>query len=289
MVSNIPANRANGKISFTGLSKMEKIALFNLKGGVGKTTLTVNLGAALSSFGKKVLLIDLDPQQNLTQNLGINPMRTEGIEDFLSGKLTFDEVVKTYRGKFDFIPAGKSLKTLEINLSAEYVSDQKSGNAFRRRFSRLNLDYDYLMIDCPPSTGLLTTNALAFVRKVYVPVQCHQFALHGSKKTVSFVYRVKAFHNPELVISAVIPVMYDRRNKLSDSIISRLETSFREKLTETKIGVNIALAEAPGFGKTIFDYKPNSRGARDIRNLALELLEREHREQVSADSLKSSD
>ena len=258
-----------------GSTKMETIALFNLKGGVGKTTLTVNLGAALSSFGKKVMLIDLDPQQNLTQNLGINPMRAVGIEDFLEGKRRFEEVVKTYRGKFDFIPAGKSLKELDITLSAAYKSEQKAGNVFQRYFSRVKLDYDYILIDCPPSTGLLTMNALSFVKKVLVPVQCHQFALHGSKKTVSFVYKIKAFYNPELTIGGVIPVMYDRRNKLSDSIIQRLESSFRDKLMKTKIGVNIALAEAPGFGKTIFDYKPTSRGARDIKKLAVELMERE--------------
>jgi len=275
MFQNNHTDIVNGKTTRFGTTKMESFALFNLKGGVGKTTLTVNLGAALSSFGKKVMVIDLDPQQNLTQNLGINPMRAIGIEEFLEGKLRFEDVVKTYRGKFDFIPAGKGLKELDITLSAAYKSEQKAGNVFQRYFSRVKLDYDYLLIDCPPSTGLLTMNALSFVKKVLVPVQCHQFALHGSKKTVSFVYKIKAFYNPELTIGGVIPVMYDRRNKLSDSIIRRLESSFRDKLLKTKIGVNIALAEAPGFGKTIFDYKPTSRGARDIKKLAVELMERE--------------
>ena len=254
---------------------METIAFFNLKGGVGKTTLTANLGAAFSNFGKSVLMIDLDPQQNLTQNLGVNPMRIEGIEDLLSGKLTFDQVRKSYRGKFDFIAAGKSLRDLEIKLSADFHHKAQTGDVFRKAFDHLHLPYDYVIIDCPPSVNMLTTNALSYVGKVFVPVQCQHFALHGSKKTVSFVYKIKAFYNPQLSLSAIIPVMYDRRNKLSGSIIKRLENSFREKLTKTKIGVNIALAESTGYGKTIFDYKPNSRGAKDIRSLAIEIMERE--------------
>ena len=273
----IETEQTEPQIQNSKIGRMETIALFNLKGGVGKTTLTANLGAAFSSFGKKVLLIDIDPQQNLTQNLGVNPMRVDGIEDFLAGKRSFEEVVKSYRGKFDFITAGKGLRDLEISLAANYHKDAKTGDFFRRAFAKVPLDYDYLIIDCPPSVNLLTTNALSFVKRVFVPVQCQHFALHGSKKTVSFVYKIKAFYNPGLSISAIIPVMYDRRNKLSDSIIKRLENMFRDKLTKTKISVNVALAESPGFGKTIFDYKPNSRGAKDIRNLAVEIMEREIR------------
>ena len=247
----------------TSSRQLRTVALFNLKGGVGKTTLTVNLGAAFSKLGKKVLLIDIDPQQNLTQNLGINPMRVEGIDDLLIGKRTFEEVKKSYRGEFDFIPAGKGLREFEIQLAASYFKTNTTGNVFRKIF------------DNPPSVNLMTTNALAFVKHVYVPVQCQPFALQGSKKTVSFVYRIKALYNPMLSISAIIPVMYDQRNNLSDTIIERLKSMFREKLTNTKIGINVSLAESTGYGKTIFDYKPNSRGAKDILNLAVEILERE--------------
>ena len=259
----------------TSSRQLRTVALFNLKGGVGKTTLTVNLGAAFSKLGKKILLIDIDPQQNLTQNLGINPMRVEGIDDLLIGKRTFEEVKKSYRGEFDFIPAGKGLREFEIQLAASYFKTNTTGNVFRKIFDKLQLEYDFIIIDCPPSVNLMTTNALAFVKHVYVPVQCQPFALQGSKKTVSFVYRIKALYNPMLSISAIIPVMYDQRNNLSDTIIERLKSMFREKLTNTKIGINVSLAESTGYGKTIFDYKPNSRGAKDILNLAVEILERE--------------
>ncbi len=254
---------------------METIAVFNLKGGVGKTTLTVNLGAALSALGKRVLLIDIDPQQNLTQNLGANPMRVVGIEDFLRGESRFSSVVRGYRNQFDFIPAGRRLKDLDLALAGRYKENPAITKLFANAFSRQHLDYDYIIIDCPPSIGLLTANVLSYVKKVFIPVQCHQFALNGSKKTVSYIYRIKTIFNPALSISAVIPVMFDSRNKLSNAIIQRLDKAFHNKVTHTKIGVNIALAEAPGYGQTIFEYRPDSRGAQDVMQLAEEILQRE--------------
>lgn len=160
-------------------------------------------------------------------------------------------------------------------LTGRYRNNPEITRLFSKAFRREELDYDYMLIDCPPSTGLLTTNVLSYVKKVYIPVQCHQFALNGSKKTVSYIYRVRTFFNRALAISAVIPVMYDSRNKLSNAIIQRLSKAFHNKVTNTKISINVSLAEAPGYGQTIFEYRPDSRGAKDIQQLALELLEKE--------------
>ncbi len=247
------------------------IAVFNLKGGVGKTTLAVNLGAALHMLGKRVLLVDLDPQHDLTMYLGVNPAHLKGVEYFITRDLKFPEVVRSYNHKFDFLPSGKKLRDLEDLMSALYVNYKKMNYLIRDSFLPIEHRYDYIIFDCPPAGGQLTINALSYVQDVFLPVQCQFLALRGSKKALFLVYRVKTLFNPMLCLGAVIPVMYDPRNRLSSVIVEKLREAYGDYLTETKIRINVSLAEAPGFGKTIFDYKPFSRGARDFKRLAKEV------------------
>ncbi|RMG64392.1 MAG: ParA family protein [Calditrichaeota bacterium] len=249
------------------------IAVFNLKGGVGKTTLAVNLGAALQLMGKRVLLVDLDPQHDLTMYLGVNPAQLKGVEYFITRDLKFAEIVRSYNHRFDFLPSGKKLRDLEDLMSALYVNYKKMNFLIRDAFLHIEQQYDYIIFDCPPAGGQLTINALSYVQDVFLPVQCQFLALRGSKKALFLIYRVKTLFNPALRLGAVIPVMYDPRNRLSSVIVEKLHNAYGDYLTDTKIRINVSLAEAPGFGKTIFDYKPFSRGAQDFKKLAREVAE----------------
>ena len=255
---------------------MKTIAVTNLKGGVGKTTVSVNLGAALAKEGKRVLLVDLDPQANLTDHLGINFREVRGVETFLENKISFRDTKLTYEENLDILPAGKDLAKLETALqnmppakASRYLMIK---NVFEAQ--RFIYQYDFIILDCPPSLGFLSINALSYVSKVFVPVQCHYFALKGLGKILALIDIVKQKYNRDLRIGAVIPVMYDKRNKASEFVIGQLREHFGNRLTEAKIRVNIALAESPRFGKTIFDYRANSAGAEDFKSLASEIVKR---------------
>lgn len=257
---------------------MKTIAIVSLKGGVGKTTLVVNLGAALSAQGKSVLLVDLDPQQDLSQNLGMEATSIKGIEYLLTADLEFDTILQRYNGKFHFLPAGKKLKETELLLARAFHKMSNAPFLLRQALDKISPLYDYILIDCPPSPGMLSINALTFVNHVYIPVQCQPMGFRGSKRTVFFIHKIRAFYNRELQIDAVIPTMFDVRNKLSKAILKELQDSFDQRTTKSIIRVNIALAEAPAFGQTIFDYNPNCRGASDFKQLAAEILEWENGE-----------
>ncbi len=251
---------------------MKTIAVLNLKGGVGKTTISVNLSAALAELGNKVLLVDVDPQNDLTQFLGLDPARVKGVGYLLTADLPFRSVVRRYKNKFDFLPAGKKLKELELSLSRFYRKDRGFSLLLKNAFQRSKLDYDFIIFDCPPYVGLLNYNVLTYVENVILPTQCQYLSFEGSRRTVFFVHKIKALYNRHLKIAAVVPTMYDARNKVSRYAIDRLRKTFDGKLTRTIIRVNVSLAEAPAFGKTIFEYKPKSRGAKDFWDLAHEML-----------------
>ncbi len=254
---------------------MKTFAILSLKGGVGKTTLGINLGAALSLRGKRVLLIDFDPQHDLTTSLGMDPLTIKGVEFLLERDLDFEEVRVSYRDNLDVIPAGSKLKEMELSFSNLFVKAKDSYfcHLLRNVMQPVEHRYDVVLLDCPPAVGFLTINALTYVEGIILPVQCQHLGYESLKCTVSLIRKIKRFNNPDLQIAAVVPMMYDVRNRLSGAIVERLSRFFNGALTQTRIRVNVALAEAPAFGLTIFDYRPNSHGAEDFSRLADEILE----------------
>ncbi|WP_243374518.1 AAA family ATPase [Geotalea sp. SG265] len=254
---------------------MSRIALINQKGGVGKTTTTVNLGAALAKKGKKVLLIDLDPQAHLTLSLGIGVGDAEPLKntiyDVLRGDCTVKEAIRK-RGGDDplwVLPASLDLSGAEIELSGV------AGREFLLREAMEGVSgYDFILIDCPPSLGLLTLNSLTFAHHIYIPLQVEFLALQGMAKLLEIVELVKKRLNKSLEISGVIATRYDHRKKLNREVVETVRGFFKEKLFSTLIHDNIALAEAPSHSKTIYEYKPDSVGAIDYLDLAKEVIER---------------
>ncbi|MEF2232012.1 MAG: ParA family protein [Pseudodesulfovibrio sp.] len=248
---------------------MRIIAVLNQKGGVGKTSTTVNLGAALARQGSRVLLLDLDPQAHLTYSLGIMAHelpRTMGTA--LMGECALFEVIRAC-GDLDVAPASVALAGTEVDLAGA-----------ERRESRLReaLDgadgYDFVLMDCPPNLGLLTLNAMVAAGEVLVPVQPEFLALQSLGKLMETVRAIQNGWNPALRITGILMTRYQRGRKLNRETRRNVGDYFGDLLLETVIRDNISLAEAPSFGQDIFTYKPRSNGADDYRNLALELLRR---------------
>lgn len=253
---------------------MISYAVLSLKGGVGKTTIALNLGAALSALDRRVLLVDLDTQHDLTFSLGVNAIQIKGIEFLLENDLRFEDILIKRSENLHLLPAGKKLKDLELSLSNMIGKRHDSYFSYllKNALEPYSQNYDYLFIDCPPALGSLTINALSWVQHVVLPVQCQHLGFEATKKTVSYISKMRKFNNPEVRASVVVATMYDVRNKLSEQIIERLVRVFNGRLMRSVIRTNVSLAEAPGFGKTIFEYKPDSHGANDFQNLAYELI-----------------
>jgi chromosome partitioning protein len=249
---------------------MRIIALANQKGGVGKTTSTMNIGAGLNKLGKKVLLVDLDPQAHLTYSLGIEAHELDKtVYELLKGETTLEEVL-IYRGEgLKLIPSTLDLAGAEIELS---------GIAGREFLLKEALDglrgFDYVLIDCPPSLGLLTLNALTTTQEVYIPLQTEFLALQGLSKLLETIEVVKKRLNRKLEITGIIGTRYDGRKLLNRGVIDKIEGYLGDKLFKTLIRENISLAEAPSYGQTIYEYKPDSHGAEDYLNLCKEIIER---------------
>lgn len=249
---------------------MRKIAVVNQKGGVGKTTSTLNIAAGLSRRKKRVMLIDLDPQAHLTCSLGITTAEIENsIYDVLTDAATLTEASMIREG-MAVIPTALSLSAAEIELITE------PGKEFRLKNSVDRLaGYDYLFIDCPPSLGILTVNALTAVNEIFIPLQAEFLALQGMSHLIKTIEIVKQRLNPNLEISGIIATRFDRRRKLSNEVIETISQYFGEKLFTTRIRENVSLAEAPSFGCSIFEYKPRSNGAKDYTQLCQEILKKE--------------
>jgi len=252
---------------------MRKIAVINQKGGSGKTTTVVNIGAFLAHKGKKVLLIDLDPQSHTTIHLGFEPpeIKNSVYEVLIKIPPVKDVLLPTYEKNLFIIPASIELASAEI----EMVNEIGREIILRDALKKSKMDFDYIFIDCPPSLGLLTLNALTTADEIFIPIQAEFFALEGLTKLMQTIEIVKSRLNKSIEITGIIITMYDSRKNICREVVDKVSGHFKKKIFKTKIRENVRLAEAPGFGKTIKDFAPGSHGEEDYRKLAAEILRQE--------------
>lgn len=250
---------------------MGKTLVFvNQKGGVGKTTSVVNLGAYFALMGKKTLLIDFDPQGNMSSGVGIEK-RTPSIYDAIADKVSMNEVIqKTVVENLFAIPASIDLSGATIEL----VEESNREYYLKNLLTSVKTEYDYILIDCPPSLGILTLNGLAAADEVQIPLQCEYFALEGLTLLLQTIKRVQESLNPDLTIGGIFFTMYDSRTKLANEVVKQVESYFEDKVFSTIIPRNIRLSEAPSHGQPICLYDPKSSGALGYEQLAKEVVAR---------------
>ncbi len=256
------------------------ISIVNQKGGVGKTTTTVNLGAALANKGKKVLLIDIDAQSNMTTHLGLgvredpddlaSPEKGPAwtVYDVLKGSKRIQDVVVHRSDNVDVVASSLLLSAADLELGGVVGREL----LLKRAIDKVRDSYDVIMIDCPPTLGLLSLNALAAVDKVIVPVQSEYLALHGVRQLLDTIDQVRNVYNQNLIVGGVLICLHDSRKRLARAVADTIRAYFGELVFSTIIRENVALAEAPAKGQTIFEYMPKSSGAEDYSALAEEVL-----------------
>lgn len=250
---------------------MAKICVFvNQKGGVGKTTSAINIGAYFAREGKRTLLVDFDPQGNLSSGLGLlKPKKTA--YDLITGNGTLDEVIsKTVVPNLEAIPANIELSGAAVEL----VDEQRREYFLHDALAPIEDDYDYILIDCPPSLGVLTINGLACASSVLVPLQCEYFALEGLSLLLETITRIQKSVNKNLELGGIFFTMYDTRTRLAQEVVQQVLTYFKDKVFTTIIPRNVRLSEAPSHGLPISEYDANSTGAKSYHKLALEILQR---------------
>jgi len=247
------------------------IAIANQKGGVGKTTTTINLGACMAHLGKKVLILDMDPQGNTTSGLGIDRDKLDStIYDVLIGQASLKNAI--YMTDMDglFIsPSGQQLVGAEVELVEEDEREFRLHNAL----NEVSADFDFIFIDCPPSLGLITINSLVAAQTVLIPIQCEYYALEGLSYLTNTIRQIRKVLNTTLDIEGVLLTMYDSRTNLSIQVVEEVKRCFPQKVYKTVIPRNVRLSEAPSYGQPIIMYDPSSKGAKCYLQLAEELLE----------------
>ena len=246
------------------------IAIENQKGGVGKTTTSVNLSACLGELGQRVLLIDIDPQGNATSGLGIDKGKIEkSIYDVLVDDIPIkDTVIGTEVDNLKVLPATIQLAGAEIELVASMSRETK----LKKAIDKIKNEYDFVIIDCPPSLGLLTINSLTAANSILVPIQCEFYALEGLSQLLKTITLIQDNLNQDLVLEGVVLTMFDSRTNLSGQVVQEVKNHFQQKVFKTIIPRNVRLSEAPSFGRPVIKYDPKSKGAEVYYNLAKEVL-----------------
>lgn len=253
---------------------MKILAITNQKGGVGKTTTCVNLAASLASLGKRVLLIDLDPQGNASTGSGIDKAHLKlSIYHVLIGKKSLNEIIiKSEKGGFDIAPSNRELAGAEVELVNELARE----NRLKAALAKLDHAYDMVLLDCPPALNLVTVNALTAANAVMIPMQCEYYALEGLSDLVNTIKKVRAHLNPTLEIEGLLRTLFDNRNMLAQQVSAQLLGHFGNKVYKTVIPRNIRLAEAPSYGLPVLNYDKSSKGAIAYLALAREIAGKEN-------------
>ena len=263
------------------------IAIANQKGGVGKTTSAMNLSAGLGVLERKVLLVDTDPQANSTSGVGYDPREIEnGVYECLIGKVKAKDIIlETKSPNLFLLPAHIDLVGAELEL----VNVENRENMMKNALSEIINDFDYIIIDCAPSLGLLTLNSLTAAHSLIIPIQCEYFALEGLGKLLNTVKIVQRRLNPELTIEGLLLTMYDTRLRLSNQVVEEVKTHFQNLVFKTIIHRNVTLGEAPSYGETIIVHDSTSKGAINYLNLSQEIIDKEKVSETLEENLVSNE